>query len=175
MSWHMGCSAVETFFLSHYRSPLGTYVIGSSARGVVCVKTESYMSSTIARWRKRGIEFRDATGQNDSVIAELKAYFAGDLSQFSVSLDMRGTEFQRRVWELLLKVPYGETRSYGQLASAMGRPEASRAVGQAVGNNPVAIIVPCHRIIGTSGVLVGYGGGLHRKQALLELEALHSH
>jgi len=129
------------------------------------------MSSTIARWRKKGIEFRDAAGQNDGIIAELNAYFAGGLSEFSVPLDLRGTEFQRRVWELLLKVPYGETRSYGQIASAMGRPEASRAVGQAVGNNPVAIIVPCHRVIGISGGLVGYGGGLHRKQALLEMEA----
>ena len=157
--------------MSHYSSPLGTYIIGSSARGVVCVKTESHMSSTIARWRKKGIEFRDAAGQNDGIIAELNAYFAGGLSEFSVPLDLRGTEFQRRVWELLLKVPYGETRSYGQIASAMGRPEASRAVGQAVGNNPVAIIVPCHRVIGISGGLVGYGGGLHRKQALLEMEA----
>ena len=125
----------------------------------------------MASWRRQGIEIKNAGGQNDGIIAELDAYFAGGLREFSVPLDLRGTEFQRQVWELLLSIPYGETRSYGQIASAMGRPKASRAVGQAVGTNPVAIIVPCHRVIGTSGGLVGYGGGLHRKQALLELEA----
>jgi methylated-DNA-[protein]-cysteine S-methyltransferase len=104
-------------------------------------------------------------------MAELDAYFAGDLREFSIPLDLQGTEFQRRVWGLLLPIPYGETKSYGQIASALGRPKASRAVGQAIGTNPVAIIVPCHRVIGASGGLVGYGGGLHRKQALLDLEA----
>ena len=129
------------------------------------------MASLMARWRQQGFEVRNADGQNDEIIGELDAYFAGGLREFNVPLDMRGTEFQRRVWKLLFNIPYGETRSYGQVASAMGRPKASRAVGQAVGINPIAIIVPCHRVIGTSGGLVGYGGGLHRKQALLELEA----
>ena len=162
---------MEPFFFSQYKSPLGAYVIGSSSRGVVCVKTESRMASLMARWHRRGFEVQSADSQNDEIIAELDAYFAGSLREFNVPLDLRGTEFQRRVWELLLHIPYGETRSYGQIARAMGRPEASRAVGQAVGTNPVAIIVPCHRVIGTGGGLVGYGGGLHRKQALLELEA----
>ncbi len=161
----------ETFYFNRYDSPLGTYIIGSSSRGVVCVKTESRMTSLMAQWRKKGIEAKEAAGQNDRVIAELDAYFAGDLHEFTVLFDLRGTEFQRRVWEFLLNIPYGETRSYRQVASALGRPKASRAVGQAVGTNPVAIIVPCHRVIGSSGGLVGYGGGLHRKQALLELEA----
>lgn len=162
---------METFYFSQYKSPLGTYIIGSSSRGVVCVKTESRMASLMALWRRQGFEVQNADSQNDEIIAELDTYFAGSLREFNVPLDLRGTEFQRRVWELLLHIPYGETRSYGQIARAMGRPEASRAVGQAVGTNPVAIIVPCHRVIGTSGGLVGYGGGLHRKQALLELEA----
>jgi len=161
----------ETFHLKRYNSPLGTYVIGSSSRGVVCVKTESHMPSLMARWRREGIEVRDAAGKNDGIIVELNAYFAGDLHEFTAPLDLRGTEFQRRVWKLLLNIPYGQTRSYVQIASALGRPKASRAVGQAIGTNPVAIIVPCHRVIGASGGLVGYGGGLHRKQALLELEA----
>ncbi len=161
----------ETFFVSHYDSPLGTYAIASSARGVVCVKTESRMTVLVAHWRRQGIDARDADGQNNGIIAELKAYFAGDLRAFSIPLDLRGTEFQRRVWELLLPIPYGETRSYGQIAGALGRPRASRAVGQAIGTNPVSIIVPCHRVIGAGGGLVGYGGGLHRKQALLDLEA----
>ena len=102
---------------------------------------------------------------------QLGAYFAGRLRQFSVPLDMRGTSFQRRVWELLCDIPYGETRSYGQIAHALGRPNSARPVGQAIGRNPVAIIVPCHRVIGSNGKLTGYGGGLHKKQALLELEA----
>jgi len=129
------------------------------------------MASLLARWHRQSFKVQDAGSQNDEIIAELDAYFAGSLKKFSVPLDLRGTEFQRRVWELLLHIPYGETRSYGQIARAIGRPEASRAVAQAVGTNPVAIIVPCHRVIGASGGLVGYGGGLHRKQALLELEA----
>lgn len=164
-------SAVETFFLSQYHSPLGIYIIASSSRGVVCVKTESHMTSLVARWRKKEIEIKDAAGNNDAIIAELDAYFAGGLREFSVPLDLRGTEFQRQVWGLLSGIPYGETRSYGQIATALGRPRASRAVGQAIGTNPVAVIVPCHRVIGASGGLTGYGGGLHRKQALLELEA----
>jgi len=161
----------ETFYLSRYESPLGTYVIGSSSRGLVCVENESHMPSMMARWRREGIETKDAAGQNDGVIAELEVYFTGALHDFTIPLDLRGTDFQRKVWELLLAIPYGHTRSYGQIASALGRPKASRAVGQAIGTNPVAIIVPCHRVIGVSGGLVGYGGGLHRKQALLELEA----
>lgn len=125
-------SAVETFFLSQYNSPLGTYVVGSSSRGVVCIKTESRMASLATRWRKQGMKVKEAASHNDRTIAELDDYFTGKLQQFNVPLDLRGTEFQRRVWELLLSIPYGETRSYGQIASAMGRPEASRAVGQAV-------------------------------------------
>ena len=164
---------LEAFFLSHYKSPLGTYLIASSSRGVVCVKTESRMTVMMARWRRQGIKTEDAKGQNEGIMAELDAYFAGDLREFNIPLDLRGTEFQRRVWELLLPIPYGETRSYSQIADALGRPKASRAVGQAIGTNPVAIIVPCHRVIGTSGGLVGYGGGIHRKQALLDLEASH--
>jgi len=98
------------------------------------------------------------------------AYFAGELVDFDVELDLRGTEFQQRVWEALLTIPYGETRSYGEIAEQIGAPGAARAVGLANGHNPVAIIVPCHRVIGANGSLTGYGGGLDRKQTLLELE-----
>lgn len=161
----------ETFFLTRYDSPLGTYVVGSSQRGVVCIKTEERRETWFERWMREGIQIKNDQGHNNEVIAELDAYFAGDLREFKVPLDLRGTEFQRQVWNLLLSIPYGETRSYGQIATGLGRPKASRAVGRANGTNPVAIIVPCHRVIGASGDLVGYGGGLHRKQALLELEA----
>ena len=101
---------------------------------------------------------------------ELRAYFAGRIRVFSVPLDMEGTDFQLNVWDRLTKIPYGATRSYAQVAEAVGRPKAVRAVGAANGSNPVAIIVPCHRVIGSNGKLTGYGGGLPLKKRLLELE-----
>ncbi|GHJ99573.1 methylated-DNA--[protein]-cysteine S-methyltransferase [Streptomyces sp. NPDC003753] len=101
---------------------------------------------------------------------QLEAYFAGDLKEFTLELRLNGTPFQRGVWEQLRRIPYGETRSYGQLADALGKPGASRAVGLANGRNPIGIIVPCHRVIGASGGLTGYGGGLDRKRRLLEFE-----
>ncbi|CAL9391949.1 methylated-DNA--[protein]-cysteine S-methyltransferase [Streptomyces pilosus] len=101
---------------------------------------------------------------------QLAAYFAGELRAFTVALRLRGTPFQRRVWEQLARIPYGETRTYGQLADALGNPKASRAVGLANGRNPVGIIVPCHRVVGASGGLTGYGGGLERKRRLLDFE-----
>lgn len=101
---------------------------------------------------------------------QLTAYFAGELTHFDVELDLRGTEFQRRVWQALLTIPYGETRSYGEIAAQIGAPGAARAVGLANGHNPIAIVVPCHRVIGANGSLTGFGGGLGRKRTLLELE-----
>jgi len=161
----------ETFFLRHYDSPLGTYIIVISHQGVVCVTTEDRASARFARWEREGIQIQDGGKLNETVADQLDAYLAGKLRQFSVPLDLRGTPFQRQVWEQLFKIPYGETRSYGQIAKALGQPKSARPVGQAIGRNPVAIIVPCHRVIGSDGKLTGYGGGLHRKQALLELEA----
>jgi methylated-DNA-[protein]-cysteine S-methyltransferase len=104
------------------------------------------------------------------VVEQLEAYFAGELVDFDIELDLRGTEFQQRVWKALLTIPYGETRSYGEIAEQIGAPGAARAVGLANGHNPISIIVPCHRVIGASGSLTGYGGGLDRKRTLLELE-----
>ncbi|MYR45306.1 methylated-DNA--[protein]-cysteine S-methyltransferase [Streptomyces sp. SID5910] len=101
---------------------------------------------------------------------QLTAYFAGELTDFTLDLRLNGTPFQRTVWDQLRQIPYGETRTYGQLADALGNPTASRAVGLANGRNPVGIIVPCHRVIGASGGLTGYGGGLERKQRLLDFE-----
>lgn len=106
----------------------------------------------------------------DQARRELDAYFAGKLRAFTVPVAPRGTPFQERVWAELLKIPYGATRSYGALAAAIGSPKGSRAVGLANGRNPVAIIVPCHRVIGADGSLTGYGGGVERKTFLLELE-----
>jgi methylated-DNA-[protein]-cysteine S-methyltransferase len=108
------------------------------------------------------------------VAAQLDAYFAGELTEFDLPLAPRGSEFQLRVWNALLEIPYGETASYGEIAAAVGRPDAVRAVGTANGRNPIAVIIPCHRVIGADGSLVGYGGGLDRKRLLLELEAEHA-
>jgi methylated-DNA-[protein]-cysteine S-methyltransferase len=101
---------------------------------------------------------------------QLAAYFAAELREFVLPLDMKGTGFQLRVWGELQRIPFGQTRSYMQVAEAIGSPRAVRAVGAANGANPVAIVVPCHRVIGSGGTLVGYGGGLPLKQRLLELE-----
>jgi len=107
------------------------------------------------------------------VAQQLDAYFAGELSSFDLEMDLRGTTFQRGVWARLSEIPYGETISYGELAQRVGNPNASRAVGLANGRNPIAIIVPCHRVIGADGSLTGYGGGLERKTWLLEHETTH--
>jgi methylated-DNA-[protein]-cysteine S-methyltransferase len=104
------------------------------------------------------------------VVEQLEEYFAGDRTEFDVELDLVGTAFQRRVWAALLTIPYAETRSYGEIAEQIGSPGAFRAVGLANGHNPIGIIVPCHRVIGANGSLTGYGGGLDRKRALLDLE-----
>ncbi|TVS85192.1 methylated-DNA--[protein]-cysteine S-methyltransferase [Mycobacterium helveticum] len=109
-------------------------------------------------------------GAFDNAVGQLEAYFAGELVDFDLDLDLRGTEFQRRVWKALLTIPYAETRSYGQIAEQIGAPGSARAVGLANGRNPIAIVVPCHRVIGAGGNLTGYGGGLERKRILLELE-----
>jgi len=103
-------------------------------------------------------------------VDQLAAYFAGELKEFDLELEMSGTEFQRKVWGALRTIPYGETRSYGEIAEQIGSPNASRAVGLANGHNPIAVIVPCHRVIGANGGLTGFGGGIERKSALLELE-----
>ncbi|MFE2417204.1 methylated-DNA--[protein]-cysteine S-methyltransferase [Streptomyces hokutonensis] len=110
------------------------------------------------------IPFTEAT-------AQLQAYFAGELKEFTLELRLHGTPFQRMVWDQLRRIPYGETRSYGDLADALGNPGASRAVGLANGKNPIGIIVPCHRVVGANGSLTGYGGGLDRKQRLLDFES----
>lgn len=106
-----------------------------------------------------------------AVREQLAAYFARDLKEFDLPLATTGSEFQRQVWAALTTIPYGETWSYGRLAAEIGRPLASRAVGLANGRNPVSIVVPCHRVVGSNGSLTGYGGGLERKQWLIAHEA----
>ena len=120
-------------------------------------------------------DVEDAWERDPDALAEparqLAEYFAGERTDFELELAPAGTEFQRRVWALLLAIPYGETTTYGALADELGNPRTVRAVGLANGRNPISIVVPCHRVIGADGSLVGYGGGLERKRALLAHEA----
>ena len=118
-----------------------------------------------------GFPVDDLSGRPFAQVAEqLAAYFAGDLTEFDVPLALNGTPFQRRVWAALQDIPYGETVSYGELAREIGSPAASRAVGLANGRNPISVIVPCHRVVGSNGDLTGYGGGIDRKRYLLGFE-----
>jgi methylated-DNA-[protein]-cysteine S-methyltransferase len=116
--------------------------------------------------------WRESEGAFEGVRDQLVEYFAGRRTSFDVPLALEGTEFQRTVWRALQDIPYGETMSYGELARRIDKPGAVRAVGLANGRNPVAVIVPCHRVIGADGSLTGYGGGLERKRTLLELEGV---
>jgi methylated-DNA-[protein]-cysteine S-methyltransferase len=115
-------------------------------------------------WERSPSSFADVT-------AQLHEYFAGERLAFDLALAIAGTPFERRVWSALTEIPYGETISYGELARRLNQPSAARAVGLANGRNPIAVIVPCHRVIGADGTLTGYGGGLERKRILLELES----
>lgn len=146
-------------------SPIGALTLV----GVDGVLTGLYMHD------RRDAPPAEASGIHDAsafvdVVAQLAAYFRGELTEFDAPLLLTGTPFQQRVWTALREIPYGETVSYGELAAGIGQPTASRAVGLANGRNPIAIIVPCHRVIGADGRLTGYGGGLPRKQHLLSLE-----
>ncbi len=146
-----------------YESPLGplTLVGDDDALSALHFPGRSGPLSEAAR---RSEPFTEA-------IVQLEEYFAGERQRFELSLRLDGSPFQRRVWAALQRIPFGATRSYGALADEIARPDRVRAVGAAVGRTPVAIIVPCHRVIGADGSLTGYGGGLHRKQALLDLES----
>ena len=161
----------ETFLLSSYRSPLGTYIVVTSQEGIVCLATEPEVNARLRLWESGGTRLQEGGHHNEALASELDEYFAGRIRRFTVPLDLRGTPFQRQVWQELRRIPYGATRTYGQVARALGRPSIARAVGQANRRNPIAIVVPCHRVIGTDGKLTGYAGGLDRKRALLDLEA----
>ena len=163
-------AARETFHVATCETPLGAYVVAASSNGVVCVKPDDQETPNAETWQRWGDVVEGHNDHTRQAVRELDEYFAGKRRDFTVALDMRGTDFQRRAWQALLAIPYGQTRSYGQQAAMLGNPQASRAVGLANGSNPVSIIVPCHRVIGSTGKLTGYGGGLHRKEALLALE-----
>ncbi len=164
----------ETFLLSEYHGPLGVYLIASSRWGVVLLKNREREKFFTDRWKRQSISIQSADTHHLEVNKQLDAYFKGNRFNFTIPLDLRGTPFQRQVWDRLRMIPWGRTRTYGQIAVDLGRPNGARAAGRAVGTNPVSIVVPCHRVIGSDGSLTGYGGGLERKSALLHLERIYT-
>jgi O-6-methylguanine DNA methyltransferase len=140
----------------------------SSAKGVRFLALSDTPFGTLEKRLRARIVPDDSV--NDRVLEQLHQYFRGERRVFELPLDLRGTVFQQAVWTALCAIPYGESKTYGQIAAAVGRPGAARAVGQAAAANPIPIIVPCHRMIGASGQLVGFGGGLPLKEKLLMLE-----
>ena len=153
-------------------SPVGKLKLVTSDRGLAAVLWDDDRPHRV----RLGEPILELTSEHEphpvlvQTERQLNEYFAGKRKEFSVPLDIRGTPFQKHVWEALLAIPFGETRSYGQLAKKLGNPRATRAVGAANGRNPISIIVPCHRVIGSSGRLTGFGGGLETKALLLRLE-----
>lgn len=146
-------------------SPLGELLLTFDGEALTGLRMDAHEGQLEA-----GPGWRRDSGAFTAVQEQLDAYFSGELTGFDLPLRPTGTPFQRRVWEALRDIPYGKTSSYGELAHRIGRPNAVRAVGAANGRNPIAVIVPCHRVIGADGSLTGYGGGLERKRMLLELE-----
>ncbi len=161
-------------YLHRLETPLGPMLAGATDKAVCLLEfiDRPMLPTQLTRIRKRFSEV--PVPQSNPVIeklaSELEAYFKGELQAFSTPLDLRGTAFQEEVWQALLQVGYGQTASYGDLAKTIGNPGSVRAVARANGDNRMAILIPCHRIIGSDGSLTGYGGGLHRKKFLLELE-----
>jgi methylated-DNA-[protein]-cysteine S-methyltransferase len=156
-----------TLVRAHYRSPLGPMILAATDRGLAGLWFEGQRHEPDhSRWR-------EAAGHPvlAQAMAQLDEYFAGRRTTFDLPLDLAyGTLFQQSVWRALLAIPRGATTSYGGLSRALGQPKAMRAVGAAIGRNPISIVVPCHRVLGTDGSLTGYAGGLERKRALLRLE-----
>ncbi|MBS1816004.1 MAG: methylated-DNA--[protein]-cysteine S-methyltransferase [Acidobacteria bacterium] len=149
-------------------SPVGKLKLIASEKGLMAILWENDKPDRVRLGNLTEDGKHPVLKQTEQQLVE---YFQGKRKEFSVVLDMRGTTFQKNVWEALLAIPFGETRSYGQLAKELGKPGAMRAVGAANGRNPISIIVPCHRVIGTNGKLTGFAGGLETKAHLLALEA----
>jgi methylated-DNA-[protein]-cysteine S-methyltransferase len=153
-------------YYTKFQSPVGQLILAGDDR-VLCLISFAAGKHVIrpqSGWMEDKKPFRET-------IRQLQAYFHGELQEFDLPLTLEGTPFQLRVWHSLRAIPYGQTISYGQLAHQIGQPNATRAVGLANGSNPIPIIVPCHRVIGSNGNLTGYGGGLSIKQKLLSLES----
>jgi O-6-methylguanine DNA methyltransferase len=174
---------METIHSTMFMSQVGPLFLASSERGLVALEFDARLpgQQTIRpnprnlrteskNSNERGFRFEDSAGALRPYVEQLEEYFAGKRRQFTFPLDLRGTGFQLACWRALLDIPFGETRSYADIARAIGSPQGFRAVGMANNRNPVAIVVPCHRVISSDGTLCGYGGGLDIKRKLLELE-----
>jgi O-6-methylguanine DNA methyltransferase len=169
---------METLHSTMFTSPVGPLFLAASRQGLVALEFDARLpgQQTIRqnprdlRAETKGVRFEESASAMRPYVGELEEYFAAKRREFSVPLDLRGTEFQLACWRALLAIPYGETRSYADIARVVGRPQGFRAVGMANNRNPLAILVPCHRVIASDGTLCGYGGGLDVKRKLLELE-----
>jgi O-6-methylguanine DNA methyltransferase len=169
---------METLHCATMESNIGPLFLAASHRGLVALEFDARLPGQQSirpnprdlREEKRGFIFEESSGKLRPYVAELEEYFSGKRREFSFPLDLRGTDFQRACWRALLAIPYGETRTYADIARAVGKPNAFRAVGMANNRNPIAIVVPCHRVISSDGTLCGYGGGLDVKRKLLERE-----
>ena len=168
-------SRVTALYWSSVSSPRGSCAIVATERGICWLGTPGTPLDTGLSWVRRKLAFESIVEDVSNeplrqAVDELQRYFAGEAVQFTCPLDLHGTPFQLQIWNALTRIPYGETRTYRELAQEIGHANAVRAVGAANGANPVAIIVPCHRVIGSNGSLTGYGGGLPTKAWLLALE-----
>jgi len=160
---------METLFYVRTASPVGPLFLAASTKGLVRLEFEARMQTL----SPQTTQLHESKSALAPYLSELNEYFAGKRRKFSFPLDLRGTEFQLACWHALLEIPYGETRSYRDIAEAIGHPHAYRAVGMSNNRNPIAIVVPCHRVIASSGSLCGYGGGLDVKRKLLDLEQVN--
>jgi len=149
----------NTYFI--YKSPFGDIVIMSDGEAVTCIKP---LDNVVPTGTKQ------ATALTDLAAKQLSEYFSKKRKEFDLPLNPKGTDFQRTVWDALQKIPYGEKQTYGFVAQSIGNPKACRAVGLANNRNPIWIVIPCHRVVGANGSLVGYGGGLEMKRKLLDIE-----
>jgi methylated-DNA-[protein]-cysteine S-methyltransferase len=156
------------YFYKTMPSPLGVLKLVASERGLAAILWEKDDPQRVRLWAPMENETHPVLVET---ARQLAAYFAGELESFSLPLDFAGTPFQQKVWAALLTIPFGETRSYGEIAAQIGQPAAGRAVGAASGRNPLSIIAPCHRVIGANGKLTGFAGGLETKAFLLRLES----
>lgn len=167
----LGCENGNAGLLAHAIFARGAAPAGSSERGLALLEFDRGVFPPRNK-HFSAVAWKESKGELRPFVSELEQYFAGQRREFGLSLYLRGTDFQRRCWQALLKIPYGQTRSYAEMAGAVGQPRGFRAVGMANHDNPVAIVVPCHRVIASDGTLGGYGGGLPAKRWLLELEGV---
>jgi methylated-DNA-[protein]-cysteine S-methyltransferase len=168
---------MEIVHTAQLDSPIGPLRLASTRVGLAYVELPHASGCGLEGWLRRRLpdaRRQEGFAPNRAAAAEILEYLEGKRTEFGIPLDLRGTEFQRRVWNALLEIPYGETRSYHTVARSIGRPRAVRAVGAANGANPVSLVVPCHRVIAADGRLGGYGGGLELKARLLAMERAHA-